>query len=104
MLDDPNADSVDFFSRISSATPDLIAARLIMSMWFVDNTAVAEGLYADVPVLYYVREEWNDLARRWIAQHAPHAEVHSHGRHATFWEHPAVFNAVLDRFLPRTCT
>ncbi|MDT5115944.1 MAG: non-heme chloroperoxidase [Mycobacterium sp.] len=75
-----------------------------MSMWFVDDTAVAESLDGQVPVLYYVREEWSELAKSWATQHAPHAEMSAHGKHLMFWEHPTVFNATLDRFLPGTRT
>lgn len=104
MLDDPTPVNVGFFCGLSSATTDLVASQLIMSMWFVDNTVVAENLDGQVPVLYYVREEWNDLATRWAAQHAPHAEVVSFGKHLMFWEHPNTFNTALDLFLERTTT
>jgi pimeloyl-ACP methyl ester carboxylesterase len=101
MLDNPDSESVRFFEEMSSNTTDLVAVQLIMSGWFVDDTAVAEKLDGIVPVMYFVREESKHLAENWAAQHAPHSQVHSHGEHAMFWEHPDVFNASLDQFLSR---
>jgi pimeloyl-ACP methyl ester carboxylesterase len=101
ILDDPDTESVRFFEEICSNTPDLVAVQLVMSAWFVDDTAVAEKLDGLVPVMYFVSEEWKCLAENWAAQHAPHSEVHSHGKHAMFWEHPEAFNASLDQFLFR---
>jgi hypothetical protein len=62
---------------------------------------VAESLDGKVPVLYFVREEWSELAKSWAPQHAPRAEVFAHGKHLMFWLHPSIFNATLDRFLAR---
>lgn len=99
MLDDPSESKIRFFSDISMNTPSLVATQLIMSLWFIDDTAVAERLDDVVPVLYYVRDDWKALAADWVAEHAPHAQIEAHGKHAMFWEHPSVFNAALDRFL-----
>lgn len=104
MLQNPDKQSVEFFAQISSQTPDLVAVQLIMSLFFVDNTEIAEKLDGNVPVMYYVREDWRDVAMTWIQEHAPHAVVESHGHHAMFWEAPGVFNAALDAFLERVGT
>jgi pimeloyl-ACP methyl ester carboxylesterase len=101
MLDDPDTASVRFFEEISCNTPDLVVVQLVMSAWFVDDTAVAEKLDGVVPVMYFVAEESKYLAENWAAQHAPHSQVHSHGKHAMFWEYPDEFNASLDHFLSR---
>ncbi|MFF1831487.1 alpha/beta fold hydrolase [Paenarthrobacter sp. NPDC058040] len=101
MLDDPSEENLDFFVRMSTATPDSIAAQLIMSFIFLDNTRVVEELDATIPLLYFTRSEWQALATKWATEHTPRAVVESFGKHAMFWEHPETFNAALDRFLTR---
>jgi non-heme chloroperoxidase len=101
MLDDPSPDKIKFFSQMSMGTPDAVTAVLNLSLWFLDNTEQVEKLNGKVPLLYYVRQELHERAWRWASEHTPDAVVESHGKHAMFWEHPAVFNAALDRFLRR---
>ena len=101
MLEDPSLGAVQFFSDMSSLTPNLVASQLIMSMQFVDNTDVAEAIDATLPVMYFVRDEWHDLAGAWVREHAPHADFESHGKHLMFWENPDRFNEALDRFLSK---
>lgn len=99
MLDDPTPEKVRMIAEISLHTPNSIAALLNTSFWFLDNTQQVRDLNGKVPLLYFTRQEWHDLAADWAAKNTPSAKVVSFGKHMSFWEHPEKFNAALDDFL-----
>jgi pimeloyl-ACP methyl ester carboxylesterase len=99
MLDDPSPENVKFVTEETMHTSDEVATLLSISHWFLDNTAVVERLDGKVPLLYFTREEWRDLATTWAQMHTPTAAAEAFGKHMMFWEHPDVFNGALDRFL-----
>lgn len=99
MLDDPSPENIRFVTDMTNTTPNSIAALLNTSYWYLDNTEEARSLNGKVPLLYYTRAEWHDLAVQWAREHTPEARVESFGKHLMFWEHAPRFNRALDEFL-----
>ena len=99
MLEDQSPEKLAWAADISSQTPGTVAALLNEAGAYLDYSEDLVALEGKVPLLYVVREEWGELVGDWAAQHTPSAEVAAMGKHLMFWERPAEFNAVLDRFL-----
>lgn len=99
MLDDPTPEKIRLVEEVSNHTPNSVAALLNTSYWFLDNVQQVKDLNGKVPLLYFTRAEWNQLATDWAKQNTPAATVVSFGKHLSFWEHPEKFNAALDEFL-----
>lgn len=99
MLEDPTPQKIEFISRMSNHTPDSIAALLNTSYWFLDNTKEAKKLDGTVPLLYFVREEWQSLATQWARENTANAEVMALGKHMMFWERHEEFNAMFSKWL-----
>jgi len=99
MLEHPSEQNIDFVGHLSSRTPSTVAALLNLSYWFLDNTAQVKSLDGQVPLLYVVREEWQQVAAAWARDNTPTANVVAFGKHMMFWERAGQFNAVLREFL-----
>lgn len=75
----PSPQNLEFVNRMTNPTPNSIAALLNTSYyWYLDNTNQAEDLNGNVPLLYFTRDEWHDLAVEWANEHTPAAVVESY--------------------------
>jgi non-heme chloroperoxidase len=99
MLERPTPENIRELSNICNETPGTIAALLNETGAYEDYEVELAAQEGRLPLLFAVREEMGDPARRWATKHTPSATVTSFGKHLNFWERPAQFNAVLDRFL-----
>lgn len=97
-------DPVDFPTREwmvaeMMKTPDHAALSLFVDGMIADYTSVVEGLGAEVPTLFLLRESWYADGVRWLEQVAPEAQSERLSSHAMFWEQPLAFNRILEHFL-----
>lgn len=99
MLENPTDVAVRKFTRISLETSDTVAALTNETGAYADYTQPLASLDGKVPTLIISRGEWEGVTRRWVAVHAPAAEVVAMGKHLMFWERSVEFNNVLDSFL-----
>lgn len=101
LLENPSPENMTFVFEQTNQTSAAVAAVLNTSGWFVDYSEDLKSLNDRVPLLYIVREEWQNLAKEWASEHTPAAEVVALGKHMMFWERHEEFNRILDRFLGR---
>jgi non-heme chloroperoxidase len=99
MLEEPTPAKIKFVNDMTNMTADSIAALLSASNWFLDNTPEAKALDGEVPLLYFVREEWEDLASEWAADNTPSATIMALGKHLMFWERHEQFNTMFAKWL-----
>ena len=99
LLENPTAEAVSFVVNQTNQTSDAVAAVLTTSSWWLDYSRDLEALNGKVPLLYVVRDEWQDLATTWARANTPAAKVVAFGKHMMFWERHEEFNRVLDEFL-----
>lgn len=99
MLEDQSEANIDWVLGITNQTSDSVAALLNAAATFDDFTADLKAMEGKIPLLYVVREEWDQVVSAWAQEHTPSATVVAMGKHLMFWERPAEFNAALDRFL-----
>lgn len=99
MLEEPTSEKIKFVNDMTNMTPDSIAALLNTSYWFLDNTPEVKALDGKVPLLYFVRAEWEELATQWAGANTPSAMVMALGKHLMFWERHEEFNAMFAEWL-----
>lgn len=99
LLEDRSPENMQFVLEQTNHTPDVVASVLSTSSWFLDYSEDLKRLDGKVPLIYVVREEWNDLVASWANTNTPTATVVAFGKHMMFWERPAEFNQILDTFL-----
>ncbi|MFS0752396.1 alpha/beta fold hydrolase [Oceanobacillus sp. 1P07AA] len=83
----------------SLITPSHIAASLFASGLFSDYRIEAKQLDSEIPTLFVIAEHWSDVAKPYLNQLVPKAEIEVLGGHMMFWEYPEKFNALLKDFL-----
>lgn len=87
----------DWMLAETMLTPTIVASQLLYDGWMGDWTATVEAI--EVPMLHVVREENGAVAREYLEQHAPEADIAVMGSHGMFWDHAEDFNRALDEFL-----
>lgn len=78
-------------------TPDTIGLKLYLDGITCDYTKEVKGI--DTPVLFMVRENWYNYAKKWIEKNVSGAKTVAITSHAMFWEKPTQFNSLLTKFL-----
>jgi hypothetical protein len=99
MVETATPEYVRWISATSNHTPDEIAALTNEAAAYMDFEADLRALKGKMPLLYVVREDWQGLAKAWIAENTPDSTIEALGRHLMFWEHADRFNQVQDEFL-----
>ena len=99
MAREPTEQEVEWIVEQSLETPSEAALSLMVDTTVLDYTAETRVLEGTVPLLFMVRQSWEEKARSWIEKNLPAAQVEVLGSHAEHLENPEVFNAKLDRFL-----
>ena len=99
MLEDPSPEKVAWVSDISNMTSGTVASVLNATGFYLDYTKDLVALEGKMPLLYVTREEWKEVADKWIKANTPSAQAEYLGKHMMFWERPVEFNKILDRYL-----
>lgn len=84
---------------ITNTTSDTVAALLNATGGFLDYSDDLKALEGKLPLLYVVREEWEEVVSNWARENTPSARVEAFGKHLMFWERPEQFNEVLAGYL-----
>ena len=92
-------EEIEWIVDESLKTPAHIAALLAADAALLDYSATVRELDGAVPVLHVIREDWSEVALKWLAKNAPTARTEVFGGHMMFWEFPRRFNRVVTDFL-----
>ncbi|MFD1334968.1 alpha/beta fold hydrolase [Oceanobacillus iheyensis] len=90
---------LDWIIGQSLLTPPHVAASLFASGLFSDYRTEAQQLSTEIPTLFIIAKHWSDVAKPYLKQLAPKADIEILGGHMMFWEYPEKFNALLKEFL-----
>lgn len=101
MLKDPDDKKIKWLSSIASETPAWIASLTNIFSLFADYRTEFSKLAQRNAVLVVVRDDWRDLAAKWLTAHAPKAEFHAFGGHLMFVEEHDRFNRIISDFAER---
>ena len=101
MLEDQSNVNINWVENMVNMTSNSVAALTNELGAYLDYSADLKALEGKMPLLYVVREEWEDIVLDWATANTPSAKVVAMGKHLMFWERHADFNAVLDHFLTR---
>ena len=99
MLEDTSPDNVEWLTTITNQMPDTSASLLNATSIFLDYRELLISLNGTLPLLYYVREEKQQVVTKWSEQNTPAARVYASGKHMMFWERADEFNRELVCFL-----
>jgi len=99
MVEEPTPEYLVWVDEIMGQTSDGIAALLNESSAYQNYGEDLKKLEGQKSLLYFVRDEWGQVARNWAANSTPSATVIAFGKHMAFWEHADHFNEALDEFL-----
>lgn len=89
----------EWLVRQSLTTPTFAAVNLLVDSAYADYRPEVQQLGETTPFLNILREDWEAVARQWIAHHTPKAKIYVRGNHMMFWEFPDEINGVIAAFL-----
>ncbi len=99
MLEDPSPENIAWVTNIANMTSGTVASVLNATGFYLDYSEDLVALEGNIPLLYVTREEWREVADRWIQANTPSAQAEYLGKHLMFWERPDEFNKILDTYL-----
>lgn len=99
MLESPDQESIDWIQEMLDQMPGYVGALLNETGAYLDYSKLVRRLSNELPMQFFIREEWRSLAGEWISKHAPGCSLAVMGKHLMFWERPGEFNSELDKFL-----
>ncbi|WP_181899443.1 alpha/beta fold hydrolase [Flagellimonas nanhaiensis] len=96
-----NTDSVETKWMVNQMlmTPNDVAVSLYLDGLVSDYSDVLKNIDGKLPLLFLLRDSWNDSAFDWIGKNVPTAKIEKISSHAMFWEDANRFNKVLESFL-----
>lgn len=98
MVDDANPAYMKWITRMTNQTGNDVAALLNESGSYQNYEDDLKAMEGKIPLFYYMSAN-NQRVDGWAALNTPSAKIVKFGKHLSFWEHPDVFNAELDKFL-----
>jgi non-heme chloroperoxidase len=99
IIRDASSDEVDWIVAQSEKTPRMIAAQIVADVSFCDFGDIARKIARDIAVMHFIKQDWADVATRWLDKNTPGVRTEVMGGHMMFWEDPEIFNSRFREFL-----
>lgn len=94
-------EEISYLLDMSGKTPYWICGELFASAIFSNYYDTALSVSQNLPSLMFIAEHWSDVAQPFYNKNFPGTETYVMGGHLMFFEYPAKWNSVFEKFIEK---